>query len=103
MSPQPHERIANFLHTYLLAVREFGEEEVYQSLKEHYSSVCSNGDVVINEIIDTLDQHRGASTEDLEKALAEVEDADRFAYHPAGTLKWWLEDKKCSPDAWWAD
>jgi len=94
--------ITSLLTTYLLAVREFGEEEVYYALKEHYSDVCSHGDVVINEIIEALDKHRHDSTENMEKALLAVEDAERFAYHPESTLTEWLEDKKCSPDTWWA-
>lgn len=95
--------ITSLITTYILAIREFGEDEVYHALKEHYSDVCSHGDVVINDIIDTLDEHRKASTEDVEKALLAVEDAEKLAYHPRETLTWWLEDKKCSPDAWWAD
>ena len=95
--------ITSLITTYILAVRDFGEEEVYRSLKEHYSDVCSHGDAIIHDIIDTLDAHRDSSTEDLEKALLAVEDADRFAYHPTETLKGWIQDKKCSPDAYWAD
>ena len=95
--------ITSLITTYILAVRDFGEEEVYHSLKEHYSDVCSNGDAVINDIIDVLDAHRGASTEDLEKALLAVEDAKQFAYHPEHILKWWIDNKKCSANAWWAD
>ncbi len=102
-TPATTSPITSLITAYLLAVREFGEEEVYHSLKEHYSDVCSNGDVVINEIIDALDEHYDSSTEELEAALFAVEDADRFAYHPTETLKWWIEDNKCSPDAYWAD
>jgi hypothetical protein len=94
--------ITSLMTTYLLAVRDFGEENVYHSLKEHYSDVCSHGDVVINDIINVLYDYRHDSTESMEKALLAVTDAEQFAYHPESTLKWWLEDKKCSPDAWWA-
>lgn len=95
--------ITSLITAYILAVRDFGEDEVYHSLKEHYSDVCSHGDTVINDIIDALDEHLGASTEDLEKALLAVEDAYQFAYHPEHILKRWIQNKKCSPDAWWAD
>jgi hypothetical protein len=94
--------ITSLITTYILAVRNFGEDDVYYSLKRNYSDVCSHGDVVINEIIEVLDKHRQDSTENMEKALLAVEDAEQFAYHPESTLTEWLEDKKCSPDAWWA-
>ena len=94
--------ITSLITTYILAIRQFGQDAVYRSLKENYSDVCSHGDVVINDIIDTLDALCHKSTETLEKALMTMKDADRFAYHTEETLKWWIEDNKCTPDASWA-
>jgi phage tail protein X len=88
--------------TYLLALRAFGEEETHEALKEHYSDVCSHGDVVINDMIDTMYAHHKKSTEALLAALKGVADAARFAYHLESTLQDWLKEENMTPDAWWA-
>ncbi len=88
--------------TYILAIRAFGEEETHEALKEHYSDVCSDGDVVINDMIDTMYGHHKESTEAFLAALEGVSDAAKFAYFLEGTLKEWLEEEKMTPDTWWA-
>ena len=57
--------IDSFIKTYFDAVNMFGIDDVIDALREHYSDVCSNGDAIINDIIDALDKHRDASIEDI--------------------------------------
>ena len=97
-SPQ----LSSLVTTYILAIREFGDEYLYDCLKTHYSDVCSHGDVVINDIIDMLDKERHKSPEQVCKLLATIQDADKFAYHLEATMEEWMKNKECNPDTWWA-
>jgi hypothetical protein len=95
-------QISSLVTTYILAIREFGDEYLFDCLKNNYSDVCSQGDVVINRIIDILYQERRKSPQQLCELLAMIQDVGRFAYHVEATMKEWIEDKECKPDAWWA-
>ncbi len=94
--------ISSLVTTYILAIQEFDEENLYDCLKTHYSDVCSHGDVVINDIIDMLYQERRKSPQQLYELLDTIQDVRRFAYHVEATMKEWIEDKECKPDTWWA-
>jgi hypothetical protein len=88
--------------TYILAIRKFGEDELYDALKEHYSDVCSNGDVVINDIINMLNEGRRNSPYLLIQKLRTIEDVETYLYHPELIMKQWMEEGECTPDAFWA-
>ena len=94
--------IESLVTTYILAIRKFGEDELYDALKEHYSDICSNGDAIINDIIDTLHQERKSSPYLLIKALQEIKCTEKLAYHPEKMMKEWMEEGECKPNAWWA-
>ncbi len=94
--------IESLVTTYILAIRKFGEDDLYDALKEHYSDVCSNGDAVINDIIDILYQERHSSPDQINKALYDVEEVEKYCYHPELILKQWIKEGECTPDAWWA-
>lgn len=95
--------IESLVTTYILAIKQFGEDHLHDALKEHYSNICSDGDVIINDIIDTLYQERNSSPYLLIKALQNVDCANKLAYHPEEMMKEWMQEGECKPDAWWAD
>ena len=94
--------ISSLVTTFILAIRQFGEDSIYESLKCHYSDVCSHGDVVINDIIDMLHKQYHNTPEQMCQSLATIKDVERFAPHPEETMKEWMEEGECSPDQWWA-
>lgn len=94
--------IESLVTNYILAIRKFGEDELYDALKEHYSNICSNGDVIINDIIDVLHQERRNSPYLIIKALHDTRGAEIYCYHPEMIMKRWTQEEECNPDAWWA-
>ena len=94
--------IESLVTTYILAIRKFGEDELYDALKDNYSDVCSDGDVVINDIINMLNEGRRNSPYLLIQKLRTIEDVETYLYHPEEIINRWLKDEKCTPDAFWA-
>jgi hypothetical protein len=94
--------LESLVTTYILAIRQFGEDYLYDSLKDHYSDDCSNGDVVINEIIDTLHNGRHNSPYLLIQALRDIQDVERYIYHPDAVMKIWMKKNECTADPFWA-
>ena len=96
------DNISSLISTYILAIRQFGEDDIYESLKCQYSDVCSHGDVVIRDIINMLHEHRQNTSEKMYQSLSTIKDVEKFAYHPEETMKEWMEEGECNPDPWWA-
>jgi hypothetical protein len=48
------ESIHNFIKQFDKLAEKYGYLNSYRALKKHYSDVCSNGDFIINQLIDGL-------------------------------------------------
>jgi hypothetical protein len=48
------QEIINLVNDYEILCDKYGTQETYNALKKHYKDVCSNGDVIINQVIDLL-------------------------------------------------
>jgi hypothetical protein len=48
------QEIINLVNNYETLCEKYGTQESYVALKRHYKDVCSNGDAIINELIDLL-------------------------------------------------
>jgi hypothetical protein len=48
------ESIHTLIKSFDRLAEKYGHRESYLALKKHYSDTCSNGDVIINELIDGL-------------------------------------------------
>ncbi len=48
------EYINKLIKSYDLLSEKYGHKESYLALKKHYCDICSNGDYIINKIIDGL-------------------------------------------------
>jgi hypothetical protein len=96
------DNISSLISTYILAIRQFGEDDIYESLKWHYSDVCSHGDVVIRNIINMLHEQSHNTSEKMYQSLSTIKDVEKFAYYPEETMKEWMEEGECNPDPWWA-
>jgi hypothetical protein len=94
--------LTSLLTTYILASQQFQEDDVYDSLKEEYSDICSHGDVVINDILDVIHDNYHSSPETLLSLLEKVDDAARFAPFVHSTISYWIEKKHMDPNPFWA-
>ena len=70
-----------------------GRANIINNLKRCYSDISSDGDIVINNIVQTI-----ADDGDLES----VEDCAEFIGHVIATLGHWLEIGYCDTNPFWA-
>jgi hypothetical protein len=80
---------------------KYGTQETYKALKKQYKDVCSNGDGIINEIIDYLH-----SKKNIEDILNESQDKEFVLNLITNYLGYTIEifmNNSLVPDPFWAD
>lgn len=96
-----NQEIINLINHYEILCDKYGSQETYKALKEHYKDVCSNGDSIINEIIDLLH-----SKENIEYYLNQSKNKDFILKLITNYLDDTIDtfmNNGLVPDPFWAD
>jgi hypothetical protein len=72
---------------------EYGSFFLFTALRRHYGDICSDGDVIVHKILDTLEKDGTVDASwntDIQENIGNT------------LLHWWREGR-CEPDVWHAN
>jgi len=97
--------IQSLIENYEKLCKKYGNKKAFKSLKKHYCDVCSNGDAIINKLIDILKEDE--CHEKMETFVNNSENKDfilnLIQNYLMNTIQDFISGNELQPNPFWAD
>lgn len=97
--------IQSLIENYGKLSMKYGKEKAFKSLKKHYCDVCSNGDFIINNLIDMLNE--GDCLDKMKMYMNNCNNKEfvvnLIENYLLDTIHDFISDNEPHPNSFWAD